>query len=53
MLVPHCYAQRMAEDIEGSIFEMIAGCGHSPLDEPPERVLPRVIEFLLRGKGGR
>jgi pimeloyl-ACP methyl ester carboxylesterase len=47
VLVPHCYARRMAQEIPGSVFEIVAGCGHNPLDEAPERVLPRVIEFLV------
>jgi len=46
VLVPNCYARRMAREIPGSEFEIIPGCGHNPLDEAPERVLPRIIEFL-------
>jgi len=46
VIVPHCYASRMARDIPGSVFELVSNCGHNPLDEAPDRVLPRVIKFL-------
>jgi len=53
VLVPNCYARRMAADIPGSEFEIIPGCGHNPMEEAPERVLPRIIDFLGRRTNGQ
>ena len=48
MLIPACYAQKMADQIPGSEFFLVSGCGHNPFMEKPQVVLPRVIEFLNR-----
>jgi 3-oxoadipate enol-lactonase len=45
-LIPNCYAHRMADDIPGSEFHIVTGCGHNPLTESPESTLPRIIDFL-------
>ena len=47
-LIPNCYSRRMAEMIPGSEFHVLAGCGHNPVLEMPEAVLPMIREFLLR-----
>ena len=47
-LVPNCYSKRMAAEIPGSEFHVLAGCGHNPLTESPETALPLIIEFLER-----
>ena len=49
-LIPACYAQRMAQQIRGSEFVVVPGCGHNPFEEKPDVVLPRVTEFLMRGR---
>lgn len=49
-LIPACYARRMAQQIRGSQFMLVAECGHNPFVEKPDQVLPRIREFL---KGGR
>jgi pimeloyl-ACP methyl ester carboxylesterase len=50
-LIPNCYARQMADRIPGSEFHLIEGAGHNPFDECPERAIPRVLEFLSRGRG--
>jgi 3-oxoadipate enol-lactonase len=45
-VIPSCYARQMAADIPGSRFEQIAGCGHNPLQEQPERVAAMITDFL-------
>ena len=45
-LIPHCYAERMAAAIPGSIFYVVAGAGHNPLVESPELTVPRLLTFL-------
>jgi 3-oxoadipate enol-lactonase len=47
-MVPNCYAKKMADDIPGSEFRILAGCGHNPVTERPEEALPLIIEFLNR-----
>jgi pimeloyl-ACP methyl ester carboxylesterase len=49
-LIPPCYARRMAEQIPGSEFMLVPGCGHNPFVEQPCLVLPRIEEFLSRGR---
>ena len=51
-LIPACYAAKMAEKIPGSRFVLIRGAGHNPLQECPEEVLPRIIDFLTEGGAG-
>lgn len=46
MLIPACYAKRMADNIPGSEFMLLPQCGHDPLVEMPEVVVPRIVEFL-------
>jgi pimeloyl-ACP methyl ester carboxylesterase len=50
MLIPACYARQMADQIQGSEFLLVRGCGHNPFAEKPELVVPRVIEFLMRSR---
>lgn len=47
-LIPNCYAERMAAAIPGSEFHVIPDCGHNPVSEKPEAVLPLITEFLQR-----
>jgi pimeloyl-ACP methyl ester carboxylesterase len=49
-LIPACYARRMAQQILGSEFMLVPGCGHNPFEEKPDVVLPRIAEFLMRGR---
>jgi pimeloyl-ACP methyl ester carboxylesterase len=49
-LIPACYARRMAQHIRGSEFMVVPGCGHNPFEEKPDVVLPRIAEFLMRGR---
>ena len=48
MLIPACYARATADKIAGSEFLLVPSCGHNPLVEKPEIVVPRIIEFLSR-----
>ena len=45
-LVPHCYVRQLADSIPGSRFMLVENCGHSPLDEQPERIVPVIADFL-------
>ena len=45
-LIPSCYSRRMAAKIPGSRFEVVAGAGHNPLVDYPERLVPLVVDFL-------
>jgi 3-oxoadipate enol-lactonase len=45
-LIPNCYSKRMAEMIPGSTFHVLAGCGHNPVLEMPQVVLPMIRDFL-------
>jgi len=45
-LIPACYARRMAQQIRGSEFMIVPGCGHNPFEEQPDLVLARITEFL-------
>jgi len=47
-LIPNCYAKRMADDMPGSQFHVLRGCGHNPVTEMPELTLRLVTEFLHR-----
>ena len=47
-LVPNCYAKRMADEIPGSEFHVLPGCGHNPLTEDPGMAVPMIVEFLQR-----
>jgi len=49
-LIPACYARRMAQQIRESEFMVVPGCGHNPFEEKPDVVLPRITEFLMRGR---
>jgi pimeloyl-ACP methyl ester carboxylesterase len=46
MLIPNCYARRMANQIPDSRFMLVTEAGHNPLAECPHRVLPAVVDFL-------
>lgn len=48
-LIPACYARQMAQEIPGSEFMAVPGCGHNPFIEKPALILPRITEFLKRG----
>jgi pimeloyl-ACP methyl ester carboxylesterase len=48
MLIPACYARRMADEIPGSEFFLVPGCGHNPFTEKPEVMVELVTEFLSR-----
>ena len=48
MLIPACYARRMAREIPGSEFVLLRDCGHNPLLERPEFMVERITEFLTR-----
>jgi pimeloyl-ACP methyl ester carboxylesterase len=52
MLIPACYARKMAEAIPGSEFLLVRECGHNPFVERPDVVVPRVVEFLTRSRSG-
>src|SRR5205085_2643953 len=45
-LIPACYGRRMAELIPGSEFLLVPECGHNPLIERPNFVVPRIVKFL-------
>jgi 3-oxoadipate enol-lactonase len=45
-LVPAFYARRMSQLIPNSEFVLVPNCGHNPLIERPEFVLPRMVKFL-------
>ena len=45
-LIPACYGRRMAKLIAGSEFLLVPECGHNPLLERPDFVVPRIVEFL-------
>lgn len=45
-LVPACYVRRMAEQIPGSQFMLVPGCGHNPLIERPDFIVPTLVNFL-------
>ena len=49
-LIPARYGRKMADEIPGSEFVSLPDCGHNPLIEQPENVVPRVIEFLSRDR---
>jgi 3-oxoadipate enol-lactonase len=49
-LIPACYARRMAQQIRESEFMVVPGCGHNPFEEKSDVVLPRITEFLMRGR---
>ncbi len=49
-LIPMCYSRRMSERIAGSQFMLVNSAGHNPLVECPERVLPRIVQFLSDGR---
>jgi 3-oxoadipate enol-lactonase len=48
MLIPACYARRMADEIPGSEFFLVPGCGHNPFTEKPDVMVELVTEFLSR-----
>ncbi len=50
-LIPHCYAQRMAEMIPRSEYVVLPGVGHNPITEAPGQVLPRIVAFLHEREG--
>ncbi|MBL6752371.1 MAG: alpha/beta fold hydrolase [Nevskia sp.] len=45
-LVPSLYAQEFAAKIAGATVETIAGAGHTPQFDQPERVAASVLKFL-------
>jgi pimeloyl-ACP methyl ester carboxylesterase len=45
-VIPSCYGRQMAADIPSSRFELAIGCGHNPLMEQPEGVVPMIVDFL-------
>ncbi len=49
-LIPARYAQRMAEEIPGSEFLLLPGCGHNPFEEQPDCVLSRITDFLMHSR---
>jgi 3-oxoadipate enol-lactonase len=52
-LIPNCYARRMADEIPGSRFHILSGCGHNPLVEAPEVAIPTLIDFLNANTNNR
>ena len=48
MLIPACYARRMADEIPDSEFFLVPGCGHNPFTEKPDVMVELVTEFLSR-----
>ncbi len=52
VLIPACYARAMSEQIPGSEFMLVPGCGHNPFAEKPEVVLPRITRFLMQSRRG-
>jgi 3-oxoadipate enol-lactonase len=49
-LVPNCYAQRMSDEIPGSRFVVLEGCGHNPIAERPDAVLDELFRFWSPNK---
>ncbi len=45
-LIPSVYAKKMAHDIPDSRLMIIPGCGHNPVTERPDVVVPAIIDFL-------
>jgi len=45
-LVPAHYGRRMSQLIPNSEFILVPECGHNPLIERPDFVVPRLIKFL-------
>jgi len=45
-IIPSCYAEAMAREIPNSQLEIISPCGHNPLVEKPQLVLPKIKKFL-------
>jgi pimeloyl-ACP methyl ester carboxylesterase len=45
-VIPSCCGREMAADIPGSRFEQVPACGHNPLQERPEIVVPMIADFL-------
>jgi pimeloyl-ACP methyl ester carboxylesterase len=45
-LIPACYGRRMSELIPNSEFLLVPECGHNPLIERPDFVVPRIVQFL-------
>src|SRR5205807_281177 len=43
-MVPNCYSRRMADDIPGSEFRVMAGCGHNPVVERPQEAVPVIVD---------
>lgn len=46
MLVPACYGRQMAGQIAASQFLLVPNCGHNPLIERPDLVVPALLNFL-------
>jgi pimeloyl-ACP methyl ester carboxylesterase len=45
-LIPHCYANTMADLIPDSRLHVIPGAGHNPMMDCPQTVLPMIGAFL-------
>ena len=48
MLIPACYAERMAKEIPGCEFVSVPGCGHNPFTENPDVMVSLLTRFLSR-----
>ena len=48
-LIPHCYAQHMADLIEDSSFVMLRKSGHNPINECPKELEALLVAFLQTG----
>jgi 3-oxoadipate enol-lactonase len=49
-IIPARYARLMADTIPDCEFALVPGCGHNPVFEKPEIVIPRMVEFLERAR---
>lgn len=45
-LIPNCYAKQMADEIPGSRFVVLRGCGHNPVSEDPAAVAQAMASFF-------
>ncbi|HTW93785.1 MAG TPA: alpha/beta hydrolase, partial [Tepidisphaeraceae bacterium] len=43
-LIPNCYARKMSEAIPNSRFVVLRGCGHNPVMEDPDTLIPLLTE---------
>ncbi len=52
VLIPFCYVEQLAGEIERARLLPIEGAGHALLDEAPDTVIPALTAFLRNGLEG-